>query len=300
MPLSVSIITPSYNQGRYLERTIRSVLAQRRAEPAFSGPFEYLVMDGASGDESIEILKRYGAELQWVSEIDQGQADAVNKGLARATGEIIGWLNSDDIFYPGAVAAAAGFLERRPEIDVVYGNGNHIDEHDRVIEPYPTEDWNFERLKERCFLCQPAVFFRRSVVERFGPLGVGWRYALDYEYWLRLGKNGARFARIREVLAGSRLHAETKTLGSRVKVHAEMNDMLRSLFGRVPDRWLFNYAHAVLDDRGVPRRSRRFPLEVTALAWWSALRWNRRISPGMLRMTGAWVGEAIGGVLRSM
>ena len=300
MPLSVSIITPSYNQGRYLERTIRSVLAQRRAEPAFAGPFEYLVMDGASGDESVEILKRYGNELQWVSEKDRGQADAVNKGLARATGEIIGWLNSDDIFYPGAVAAAAGFLERRPEIDVVYGNGNHIDENDRVIEPYPTEDWNFERLKERCFLCQPAVFFRRRVVERFGPLGVDWRYALDYEYWLRLGKNGARFARIGEVLAGSRLHAETKTLGSRVKVHAEMNDMLRSLFGRVPDRWLYNYAHAVLDERGVPRRSRRFPVEVTALAWWSALRWNRRISPGMLRMTGAWVGEAIGGVLRSM
>jgi len=299
MPLSVSIITPSYNQGRYLERTIRSVLAQRSAEPGFPGRFEYLVMDGASGDESVGILKRYSAELQWVSEKDQGQADAVNKGLARATGEIIGWLNSDDIFYPGAVAAAAGFLERHPEIDVVYGNGNHIDEHDRVIEPYPTEEWDFERLKERCFLCQPAVFFRRRVVERFGPLGAHWRYALDYEYWLRLGKNGARFAHIGEVLAGSRLHAETKTLGSRVKVHAEMNDMLRSLFGRVPDRWMYNYAHAVLDDRGVPRQSRRFPLEVTALAWWSALRWNGRISPRMLRMAGTWIGGAIGGAPRS-
>jgi len=292
MPLSVSIITPSYNQGRFLERTIRSVLAQRGAAPA--GRFEYLVMDGASGDESVEILKRYSAELQWVSEKDRGQADAVNKGLARAGGEIIGWLNSDDIFYPGAIAAAAGFLERRPDIDVVYGNGNHIDENDRVIEPYPTEDWDFERLKERCFLCQPAVFFRRSVVERFGPLGVHWRYALDYEYWLRLGKNGARFARIGEVLAGSRLHAETKTLGSRVKVHAETNDMLRSLLGRVPDRWLFNYAHAVLDERGVPRGSRRFSVEVTALAWWSALRWNRRISPGMLRRSGEWIGGALG------
>jgi glycosyltransferase involved in cell wall biosynthesis len=162
MPLSVSIITPSYNQGRYLERTIRSVLEQRR-------PFEYLVMDGGSSDESVEILQRYSAELQWVSEADRGQADAVNKGLARATGEIIGWLNSDDIFYPGAVAAAADFLMRRPDVDVVYGNGNHIDEHDRVIEPYPTEDWDFERLKERCFLCQPAVFFRRRLVSASAP-----------------------------------------------------------------------------------------------------------------------------------
>ncbi|HTX34754.1 MAG TPA: glycosyltransferase family 2 protein [Bryobacteraceae bacterium] len=287
MPLSVSIITPSYNQGRYLERTIRSVLAQ-------PGPFEYLVMDGGSGDESVEILKRYSPRIEWVSEQDRGQADAVNKGLARATGEVIGWLNSDDIFYPGAIAAAADFLERRPDVDVVYGNGNHIDEYDRVIEPYPTEDWDFERLKERCFLCQPAVFFRRSVVERFGPLDVQWHYALDYEYWLRLGKNGARFARIGAVLAGSRLHAETKTLGSRVKVHAENNDMLRSLFGRVPDRWLFNYAHAVLDDRGVRRGNLRFTVEMTALAWWSALRWNRRISADMLRQGGGWIGGAVG------
>jgi glycosyltransferase involved in cell wall biosynthesis len=294
MPLSVSIVTPSYNQGRFLERTIRSVLAQRSADPAFGGPFEYLVMDGGSGDESVEILKRYGSELQWVSEKDRGQADAVNKGLARATGEIVGWLNSDDIFYPGAVAAAVEFLARRPDVDVVYGNGNHIDEGDRIIEPYPTEDWDFERLKERCFLCQPAVFFRRRVVERFGPLGVQWRYALDYEYWLRLGKGGARFARIGGVLAGSRLHAETKTLGARVKVHAETNDMLRCLFGRVPDRWLFNYAHAVLDERGVPRRSRRFSVGVSALAWWAALRWNHRISPRMLRLGGRWVGGALG------
>jgi glycosyltransferase involved in cell wall biosynthesis len=293
MPLSVSIVTPSYNQGRFLERTIRSVLAQRNAAPAFRGPFEYLVMDGGSRDESVEILQRYSADLQWVSEKDRGQADAVNKGLARATGEIIGWLNSDDIFYPGAIAAAADFLARRPDIDVVYGNGNHIDECDGIIEPYPTEDWDFERLKERCFLCQPAVFFRRRVVERFGPLGVQWHYALDYEYWLRLGKGGARFARIGGVLAGSRLHAETKTLGARVKVHAETNDMLRSLFGRVPDRWLFNYAHAVLDDRGVPRWSRRFSVGVSALAWWSALRWNHRISLRMLRLGGRWVGGAL-------
>jgi len=289
MPLSVSIITPSYNQGRFLERTIRSVLEQRRT----AGPFEYLVMDGGSGDESVAILQRYGAELQWVSEKDRGQADAVNKGLARATGDVIGWLNSDDIFYPGAIAAAAGFLARRPEVDVVYGNGNHIDENDCVLEPYPTEDWNYERLKEHCFLCQPAVFFRRRLVDRFGPLGVDWHYALDYEYWLRLGKSGARFARIGALLAGSRLHAETKTLGSRVKVHAEINDMLRSLLGRVPDRWLYNYAHAVLDGRGVPRSSRRFPPKVAVLSWQAALRWNRRISLRMLLEGGQWIGGAV-------
>jgi len=288
MPLSVSIITPSYNQGRYLERAIRSVLDQRP-----ESAFEYLVMDGASGDESVGILQRYGSEIQWVSEKDRGQADAVNKGLARATGDLIGWLNSDDIFYPGAIAAARDFLAGHPEIDVVYGEGNHIDEEDRVLERYPTEDWDFERLKERCFLCQPAVFFRRRVVERFGPLDIRWCYALDYEYWLRLGKNGARFARIGKLLAGSRLHPETKTLGARVAVHAETNDMLHALFGRVPDRWLFNYAHAVMDDRGVPRPSLRFKLETPLLAWRSALHWNHRIPPSMLLRSAGWIARAL-------
>jgi len=293
MPLSLSVVTPSYNQGRFLERTLRSVLEQNYPR------LEYLVMDGGSSDESVGILQRYSGRLAWISEKDRGQADAVNKGLAKATGEIIGWLNSDDIFYPGALAAACEFLERHPEADLVYGDGNHIDERDRVIEPYPTEDWDFERLKERCFLCQPAVFFRRRVVDRFGPLGVQWQYTLDYEYWLRLGKGGARFARMSGVLAGSRLHADTKTLGSRLKVHAETNAMLKATFGRVPDRWLFNYAHAVLDARGVPRSDRlRFAVRVSTLAWWTALRWNRRISPAMLRLSGEWIGGALRDVLR--
>lgn len=298
MPLSVTIITPSFNQGQFIERTIRSVLAQKAEPPAFRGRFEYLVIDGGSKDETVEILKRYSADLQWVSEKDRGHPDAVNKGLARATGDIIGWLNSDDIFYPGAVATAVDVFERHPEIDVVYGSGNHIDEHDGFIETYPTEDWDFERLKENCYICQPAVFFRRSVVDRFGPLDVQWHYALDYEYWLRLGKNGARFARIGEVLAATRLHAATKTLGSRVKVHSENNDMLRSLFGRVPDRWLFNYAHAVLDDRSVPRNTPRFAVEVALLSWRAALHWNHRISLSMLRLGGQWILNGLREALR--
>ena len=291
MPLSVSVVTPSYNQGRFLERTIRSVLEQEGC-----GPIEYLVMDGGSGDETVEILKRYSSRLEWVSEKDRGQADAVNKGLARAGGEIIGWLNSDDIYYPGAIRAACDFFAGHPEADLVYGNANHIDEQDGIIEPYPTEDWNFERLKERCYLCQPAVFFRRRVVERFGPLDVRWQYALDYEYWLRLAAGGALFARIGDLLAGSRLYAGTKTLGSRVEVHYETNDMMRDLFRRVPDRWLFNYAHAVLDARGVPRTRRlRFAVEVSALSLYAAVYWNRRISAGMIKLIGQWVKGALRG-----
>ena len=293
--LSVTVITPSYNQGQFLERTIRSVMAQK---DDYHGRLEHWVIDGGSKDESVEILKRYSDQLQWVSEKDRGHPDAVNKGLARATGDVIGWLNSDDVFYPGAIAKAVEFLERHPEVDVVYGEGNHIDEHDGFIEHYPTEDWNFERLKDHCYLCQPAVFFRRSVVERFGPLDVQWHYALDYEFWLRLGKAGARFARLNAVLAATRLHAATKTLGSRVKVHSENNDMMKALFGRVPDQWLFNYAHAVLDDRGLARGTARYSMEVAVRSWAAALRWNGRISWAMLKLGGQWIGEGLRRALR--
>jgi len=296
--LSVTIITPSFNQAQFLERTIRSVRAQQTEEPRFTGPLQHVVIDGGSWDGSVEILKRYSEHLEWISEKDRGHPDAVNKGLQRARGEIIGWLNSDDIFYPGAVRTAVDFFESRPDIDVAYGNGCHIDEHDNFIEPYPTEDWDFERLKRRCYLCQPAVFFRRSVVERFGPLDVQWHYALDYEYWLRLGKNGVRFARIGAVLAATRLHSATKTLGQRVKVHSENNDMLRALFGRATDQWLFNYAHAVLDDRGFERGTPRYAIEVALRSWGAALKWNRRISLPMLMLGGRWIADGLRRALR--
>ncbi|MCC6860378.1 MAG: glycosyltransferase [Bryobacterales bacterium] len=283
MPPKVSIVTPSFNQGRFIERTVSSVLSQGVPD------LEYRVVDGGSTDETCRILERYGSSIHWVSEKDNGQADAVNKGLRACSGEVFGWLNSDDIYYPGAVAAAAGYFEANPDIDVVYGDANHIDEQDRVIEPYPTEPWDFERLTRACFICQPAVFFRRRVVERHGFLDAGLRYTMDYEYWIRLGRAGARFGWLRRTLAGSRLHADTKTLGARVPVHAEINSMLRRGLGRVPDRWLSNYAHVVLDARGVARGTLGFSLLVSLLSWYAALKWNRRISGPMWRETAQWI-----------
>ena len=223
MPPKVSVITPSYNQGRFIERTIQSVLSQQ-----FSGSLEYLVMDGGSRDETVPILRRYGDCIQWVSEKDNGQGDAVNKGIQRSHGEILGWMNSDDIYYPGAIEAACDFFAAHPEIDVIYGNANHIDEHDQVLEPYPTEDWDFERFKERCYICQPAIFLRRSIVERVGPLDPRLYFCMDYEYWIRLALAGARFSRVDRLVAGSRMYATNKTLGGHVKSHAEINDMLRA------------------------------------------------------------------------
>jgi glycosyltransferase involved in cell wall biosynthesis len=284
MPLTISIITPSYNQGGFIERTIQSVLSQD-----FAG-MNYVVTDGGSSDETVSILQRHQHRLRWVSEPDGGQADAVNKGLGMTDGAIIGWLNSDDIYYPGAVRAVVDYFAEHPQIDLVYGNANHIDEHDRILEPYPTEPWDVARLQEVCFLCQPAVFFRRRLVERHGGLDASLRYCMDYEYWLRLANQGAAVAHLPQLLAGSRLHAATKTLGSRVQCHREINDMMRKHCGRVPERWLFNYAHTVLDDKGVPRsRPLRFALGLSVVSCYASLRWNRKLSQKIMRTTSQWV-----------
>ncbi len=289
MPARLSIVTPSYNQGRFIERTIESVLSQR-----FSGKLEYFVMDGGSTDETIAVLRKYNGRLSWVSEKDGGQAEAVNKGLSRSTGDIIGWLNSDDVYYPGAFTAVCEAFDADPTLDVVYGDANHIDENDEFIESYPTEEHDFTRLMDTCYFCQPAVFFRKSVVDRFGPLNARLQYCMDYEYWIRLASVGAKFGRVRNVLAGSRLYAQNKTLGSRVRVHSEINDMLRRNARRVPDKWLSNYAHVVLDERGVSRADAvRFPLLVSLSCIYSALKWNRRISPEMASNIRLWTSGAM-------
>jgi glycosyltransferase involved in cell wall biosynthesis len=269
---TISIVTPSFNQGRFIERTIRSVLGQGIDN------LEYFIVDGGSTDGTLVILNQYGDRLSFVSERDDGQADAVNKGITATAGEIIGWLNSDDIYYPGAVSAVLAYFTAHPDVDVVYGDAHHIDENDRILEPYYTEDWDYERLKEVCFLCQPAVFFRRRLVAKAGLLDQHLSYCMDYEYWLRLGAL-TPFARLPNVVAGSRMYQANKTLGARVSVHREINDMLLRTIGDVPDRWIYAYAHVVVEERGLARQTAiqnlKFVWGLIGVTVVSFFRWKR-------------------------
>ncbi len=281
--LSVAAVTPSYNQGQFIGRTIDSVLSQGVAD------LEYVVMDGGSTDETVAVLQSYGDRLTFRSERDKGQPDAVNKGIAATTGEVIAWLNSDDIYMPGALQAVLEVFEEYPEVDVVYGEGDHIDVHDAFIEAYPTEPFDLTRLKERCIICQPAAFVRRRAVERFGALDLRWQYTLDYEFWLRLAKGGAVFRYLPRKLAGSRFYPQTKTSGARLKVHAEINDMLRHTFGTTSDRWLCNYAHVLVEEQWGLTGSRLFTPAVALASLGASWRWNRSISPGLWRTTASWL-----------
>lgn len=241
--MRLSIVTPSYNQGRFIQATIDSVLSQDYSD------VEYLIMDGGSNDLTVPILKTYGDKIQWVSEPDGGQAAAVNKGILRATGDVIGWINSDDIYYPDAFKAVMKIFENHPEVNVLYGHAEHINEDGSYREDYYTEEWNYERLKEICFICQPAVFFRRETVLKYGLLNPQRHFAMDYDLWLRMGKN-EEFYFLNQKLAGSRLYEENKTLGSVDKVHIDIMDALYEDLGYVPERWIEGSAHSIARSRG--------------------------------------------------
>jgi glycosyltransferase involved in cell wall biosynthesis len=275
----ISVITPSFNQGPFIERTIRSVLDQ-----PLSG-LEYVVMDGGSTDETPHVLASFNGRVTWISEPDGGQSHAVNKGIRRTRGEIIGWLNSDDIYYPNALRTVLDCFDANPNVDVIYGQSNHIDVDDRVIEPYPTEPWSLERLKENCIISQPAAFFRRRAVECWGLLDENLDYCMDYEFWLRLALNGARFRYLPNLLAATRLHAATKTNASAVACHREINEMLAGTLGNVPAAWLYKYARTTVRQTGVTKRQPiRFGLLLLGGLWRASRQWESPLNRSLAHL----------------
>jgi len=202
----VSIVTPSYNQAAYLEETILSVLGQTYPR------IEYILVDGASQDGSLEIIRKYEGKLaHWVSEKDKGQTDAINKGFALARGEYLAWLNSDDTLLPQAVAEAVDFLQAHPEVGLVYGDANYIDEKGRVIGKFPAAQTDLPRLRRGyVHIPQQASFFRKALWDRVGPLDDSFFFAMDYDLWTRLAAV-SELKYLPRTWANFRLHADAKT-----------------------------------------------------------------------------------------
>ena len=245
----VSIVTPSFNQGRFIRRTIDSVLAQTYAN------IEYLVVDGGSTDETLAVLRSYGDRVRWLSEPDEGQTAAINKGFRLTNGKINGYLNSDDVLLPDAIAKVVEYLRNHPDCDLVYGDADYIDAEDRVTGAYPTADYSFERLMEDCCICQPAAFWRASLTETVGPFDATVQLAMDYEYWIRVDRKGFVIRHLEEKLAQSRLHAETKTLSARSSIYHEVFDVCRNRGGYVSRNYVYGYwEHIATERSGITAR----------------------------------------------
>ena len=205
LPL-VSIVTPSFNQAQFLEQTMLSVLNQDYPN------IEYLVADGGSTDGSVEIIKRYSNRLTWwVSEKDRGQADGINKGLARAKGKYIAWLNSDDYYLPGAVRQAVVLLEQQPDLAFVHGDLQVVDENGKVINLLSYGDWGLPGLMTFKIIGQPAVFMRHSALERAGLLDLSYHFLLDHQVWLRLALQGSTLYHP-ALWAGEHVHTASKNV----------------------------------------------------------------------------------------
>ncbi|MDM8520484.1 glycosyltransferase family 2 protein [Anaerolineales bacterium HSG6] len=227
MSTTLSIVTPSYNQADFLPTTIASVLEQ--SYPAL----EYFIVDGASTDGTVDILRQHGlsgwAEGQndsrnicWISEPDHGQAEAINKGFRRTTGEIVGWLNSDDIYLPEAFERVATFFQNYPHVDVIYGDYHLIDEHDQIILRKKEIPFDYNILLYGLdYISQPTVFFRRAMLEQVGYLDEQLNYGLDWDYWLRLAQHGGTFQHVPHYLAATRLHGTAKTVVAPPAMYAE-------------------------------------------------------------------------------
>ncbi len=245
----VSIVTPSYNQAPFLEQTIRSVLEQDYSS------IEYMVVDGSSNDGSVDIIKKYADRLAWwVSEKDSGQGEAINKGLSRAKGEIIAWINSDDYYLPNVISSAVKIFEQNPDVDLIYGDMLAVDQNSQTINTLKYKQLSLEDLLCFQIIGQPAVFMRREAYEKAGGLDITFHYMLDHHLWIRIAQQG-KILHVPQVWAAARYHPQAKN--RRVPVE----------FGREAFRildWMRSQPDLAETIKSVERRARASAYRVNA------------------------------------
>jgi glycosyltransferase involved in cell wall biosynthesis len=291
-PLTITVVTPSYNQGRYLAETIESVLGQ-------AGDFylDYIIVDGGSTDNSVEIIKRYdsllregkwsvkciGIHYRWVSEKDNGQTDALMKGFRMADGEILAWLNSDDVYMPGALESVAAFLRENAGTALVYGDAYYCNPAGDIIGRYPTEEFDLNRLAYFNFICQPSTFFRKEVFETVGGLDGSLRFGMDFDLFVRIVK---RFncRHLPLYLSGYRLHEASKTMGDNFLFESHKESVLLALkhFGWAPLNLVYGSCYYLCLLR-LPRLMTRFRLPVIVAALFCTLARSLWLNKGLRR-----------------
>ncbi len=239
--------------------------------------------DGGSTDGTVDILSSYDDAFYWTSIADAGPADAINQGFSNISGDILFWLNADDILYPNIFEKVIKVFELSEDVDVVYGNANYVDENGCIIDTYPVEPWNWLRMQQTCIISQPAAFFRRSIFEKYGPLNTKTRI-MDYDFWLRLGLNKAKFLYIPETFASMRRHNMAFSVAQRLELHRQTNDITRALLGYTPASWLTGWSCAYVEKRGIrPGSALHVLLGKILLPLTASLRWNKSFRGDLIK-----------------
>jgi len=202
----VSIITPSFNKGKYIEETIQSVKDQSYSN------IEHIVIDAGSTDETLDILRKYDVDLKWISEPDRGQSDAINKGWRMASGSIIAYLNADDTYLPDSVEAVVNYFETHPNVGMMYGDGFLSDESGNIRTYYQSSNYDFKSLVyTKNDILQPSVFLKRSAMECIGEVDISLHLAMDLDYWVRAGIRGIDIGYINKPLSVAKIYASAKS-----------------------------------------------------------------------------------------
>jgi glycosyltransferase involved in cell wall biosynthesis len=229
----VSIITPSFNQSQFLEASILSVLEQDYPN------LEYIIVDGGSKDQSVEVIKKYQDRLAWwVSEKDKGHADALNKGFARATGDILAWLNSDDIYYPNAVSEAVSILTSHPEVGMVYGDADLIDDAGEAAGQFGSKQTSYRQmLRGSVHIPQATTFIRAEIWRQVGPLDLSLFFSFDYDLWVKIAKV-SKVLYVPRRWAKFRIHGAGKTIVNDDRCYPDMLRVLERETGSSLFSWL--------------------------------------------------------------